>query len=387
MKLRGPAPSPGEGEPAIERMKIALSVDAISSEATGIGRYALELARGSAANPNVAELICYRDGLLLPSPDACLAPRVPLSIGQQMQRWGTMRFGWGLKGALFHGPNFFLPERIENGIVTVHDLSVLRFPETHPPERVRIFEARFESTLKRAAHIITDSETVRGELLTTLGVAADRVTSVHLGVSRTFSARPDERQRLTLRRLLAGQAASYILCVATFEPRKRIEQAVLAHAELAARRVIPPLVLAGAGGWHNDALQELIKRQSRNGSLVSLGWVAEKDLPALYTGAKLFLYPSTYEGFGLPPIEAMASGVPTIVSNRSCLPEITAGAAMLIDPDDIHAFSAAIERGLEDDSWRAQSIEAGLKVAAGYTWERCVEETVKVYREVWACHG
>jgi glycosyltransferase involved in cell wall biosynthesis len=367
-------------------MKIALSVDAISTQATGIGRYALELARGAVANPDVAELVFYRNGLLLPSLEACLAPRGRYSVRQRLQRWRTKNFGWGMEGTLFHGPNFFLPESIPSGIVTVHDLSVLRFPETHPPERVRMFETRFESTLRRAAHIITDSETVRLELQAMLGVDPDRVTAVHLGVSGAFGARLDEMQRAVPRRLLGDNADSYILSVATFEPRKRIEQAILAHAELAKRRAIPPLVLVGASGWHNSSLQELIERQARLGTLISLGWVAEQDLPALYSGAKLFLYPSAYEGFGLPPIEAMASGVPTIVSNRSCLPEITAGAGMEIDPDDIAAFSSAIERGLEDDSWRAQAIEAGLKVAAGYTWERCVEETVKVYRKVWARH-
>jgi glycosyltransferase involved in cell wall biosynthesis len=143
-------------------------------------------------------------------------------------------------------------------------------------------------------------------------------------------------------------------------------------------------VLVGARGWLNEGLHALIERQTARGMLVTLGQVPEADLPFLYAGARLFLYPSIYEGFGLPPIEAMASGVPVIVSDRSCLPEVTQGAAMTINPDDVDAFSEAILRGLEDDNWRREAIDHGIRVAASYGWDKCIENTVDVYRKVWA---
>lgn len=131
----------------------------------------------------------------------------------------------------------------------------------------------------------------------------------------------------------------------------------------------------------------VIADASRRCGILSLGYVDEEDLPFICAGAALFLFPSIYEGFGLPPIEAMASGVPVIVSDRSCLSEATGGAAMLMDPDDVDRFSAAIERGLKDDRWRTQAIEAGQRVAAGSTWKRCSEETIDVYCRVWLEHA
>jgi glycosyltransferase involved in cell wall biosynthesis len=143
-----------------------------------------------------------------------------------------------------------------------------------------------------------------------------------------------------------------------------------------------PLVLVGGHGWLSDALQVQIAQGLAQGWVKPLGYVPEPDLPLLYAGAALFVYPSTYEGFGLPAIEAMACGVPVVVSNQSCMPEVTQGAALMVDPDDTAAFAATLEQGLTDNAWRAGAIAAGLAVAASYTWQRCVDETVAVYGKV-----
>jgi alpha-1,3-rhamnosyl/mannosyltransferase len=119
---------------------------------------------------------------------------------------------------------------------------------------------------------------------------------------------------------------------------------------------------------------------SAEGWLHHIGFVGEEDLPSLYAGAGLFIYPSIYEGFGLPPLEAMASGVPVIVAARSCLPEVCGPAALYMDPDDDDDFLAALTRGLEDETWRAQAISAGLARAASFSWKRCMEDTVEAYR-------
>ena len=125
-----------------------------------------------------------------------------------------------------------------------------------------------------------------------------------------------------------------------------------------------------------------MEKGGREGWVRYLGFVPDADLPLLYAGAALFVYPSVYEGFGLPPVEAMASGVPVVVANASCLPEVTGGAAMLVAPEDVDDFARRLEQALVDDAWRAQARADGLRVAARYSWDRCARETVEVYRKV-----
>lgn len=364
-------------------MKVGLTIDPLGPLLTGIGRYTWELCRGVQDCSDIEDLDFFRYDQWIAKPESYLSAR---SFKLRPPRWVrrlTMRSGF--HGRLIHGTNYFLPKRTELGVLTVHDMSVYRYPEMHPPERIAAFERGFMTSLDRAAHVITDSHAVRSELIAQTGISPEKVTTVHLGASDQFAPFSIEEREGAVRTLLGKKVADYILCVATFEPRKRIEQAILAHAQLSERVTnVPPLVLVGAKGWLNDDLHALIERQTALGRLISLGQVPEADLPFLYAGARLFLYPSIYEGFGLPPIEAMASGVPVIVSDRSCLPEVTQGAAMMINPDDIDAFAEAIRRGLEDDNWRCEAIDAGIRVAASYTWGKCIENTVDVYRKVWA---
>ncbi|WP_426265188.1 glycosyltransferase family 4 protein [Sphingomonas sp. PWP1-2] len=365
-------------------MRVGITIDALSTNLTGIGRYTWELCQGLQNNPLIDDLTFFLGEHWHANPAGLLTgqARRRSRVPKVIRRWST---NVGFKSRLIHGTNYFLPPLAEAGVITVHDLSIYLYPETHPVERIRDFEKRFASSLERTTHVITDSEATRVDLIRHFSYAAAKVTTVHLGVSDAFS--PCDASALVAHRekIFDRPIGDYILSVATFEPRKRIESAILAHARYCDRtgRDIP-LVLVGAKGWGNDSLHALIEHEQRKGRLIMLGFVGEGDLPMLYAGAKLFLYPSVYEGFGLPPIEAMASGVPTIVSNRSCLPEVTRGAAMLIDSDDLDQFERAIEQGLDDDNWRERAIRAGLAVANHYSWGRCVDETVDVYR---ACSG
>lgn len=361
-------------------MRLGITVDSLSPHLTGIGRYTWALCQGLVDDPSIDDLAYFRVDRWLSNPEGLVA-------GTARRRSRLPRFArkWAMRGQfkqrLIHGTNYFLPDFAESGVVTVHDLSIYLHPETHPVDRIRDFENRFASSLERAAHVITDSEVTRQDLIAQLSYPADKVTTVHLGVSNRF--RPSDRAALEpqLRRIFRRPIRDYILSVATFEPRKRIEAAIHAHAHFCDRTGMDiPLVLVGAEGWVNESLHALIASEERKGRLLMLGFVAEADLPALYAGARLFVYPSIYEGFGLPPIEAMACGVPAIVSNRSCLPEVTRGAAMMIDPDDLEGLSAAIEQALVDDIWRDGAIGAGMAVAAHYSWKRCVEKTIGVYR-------
>lgn len=362
-------------------MNIDLGVEALSPQLTGIGRYTLELMNGLRSNPWVS---CFRP----------IYQNIPVTDAECLLRGERPHHKWsGLidrakqrllpRKRLYHGPNFMLPPNIEYGVITVHDLSVYKFPETHPAERIAHFERDFMRSLDQALHIITDTEKVRRELLEFANISEERVTAVHLGVNKAY--RPDRKVDGSVDYLSYGiESGSYILLVATFEPRKRIEAALNAFRllpEKVKRRF--PLVLAGASGWQNESLHEMMARDEANGYIRFLGFVPENHLPAIYSGARLFLYPSIYEGFGLPPIEAMASGVPVIVSNRSCLPEVTCGAAMMINPDDVESFAKAIYQGLEDETWRANAISQGLSIASHYTWENCLTKTTQIYRSIW----
>ncbi|WP_443971578.1 glycosyltransferase family 4 protein [Sphingobium sp. CR28] len=367
---------------------MVIDVDAtpLLDQLTGIGVYTLNLLSG----------LGRRDDMLV---RAHLAGRVakatPFSLNRimapsrMMRKWDRLSYKWGRttrsKAALFHGTNFFLPRWLESGIVTIHDLSVFRYPEAHPVERLEYFDREFEDSLRRARHVLTDSENGRQEVMEFAGLHPSKVTAVHLGVSPSYMPfRGSEDERLILARY-GLQAHNYALCVATLEPRKRIDMAIRAHALMRRRTGSKmPLVVVGAGGWRNGSLRELIEIEQGKGTIILLGYVASDDLPTLYAAARLFVYLSVYEGFGLPPIEAMASGVPVIASDRSCLPEVTAGAAMLVNPDDLDSCVGAIERGLNDEAWRELAIQRGLQVAAGYTWDNCIENTINVYRKVWA---
>jgi len=282
---------------------------------------------------------------------------------------------------LVHGPNYFLPPAAESGIITIHDLSVFRFPQTHPPERLRAFDRAFKGSLRRARHVLTSTETVRLEVMDFLGLGPDQVSAVPLGVDPMFTpAAVTNMEALSSFGLYPG---NFALSVAAFEPRKRIDLLIAAWRRLApALRDRFPLVLVGVPGWRNEALRKQIDDGMREGWLRMLGFVPDADLPAVYAGARLFLYPSQYEGFGLPPLEAMASGVPVLTAPLSCLPEVCGSAALYADAADDVAYARAIEQALTDDPWRDSAIARGLKRTADFTWARCVNATAAVYREV-----
>jgi alpha-1,3-rhamnosyl/mannosyltransferase len=387
-------------------MKVILAVDAIFPPLTGIGRYALELARRLPRHPGIDEVRYLgmlgwarvrptdRAGQL---EDALLADPAFATLRRHLARsiWATNVYDavsevWrrrllrGVRDAVYHSPNYFLPDYDGPCVATVHDLSIYRFPETHPRARRRYFELAFERSLRRADALITDSEAVRQELIADFSLPPERVTAIHLGVDETFRPRPAEEVRPVLARYRL-EPGSYTLSVATLEPRKKLDRLIAAYADLPAPlRARYPLVLVGAAGWLEGRIPAAIDRGRAAGWLRYLGYVPEADLPFVYAGARAMAMISIYEGFGLPVLEAMASGVPVLTSNCSCLPEVAGGAALLVDPDDLQAVALQLERLLTDDAWRARAIPSALRRCAGFTWHRCLERTVAVYVSVGA---
>lgn len=357
--------------------RITLWIDAIAPKPGGISRYTWELAKGLSRRDDLAVQFFGRDRII--KNPALLMRDDPLPPRPKLLRWWDKR---GLASSIVHGPNYFLPSFAKTGIITVHDLSVFRFPETHPADRIAAFEREFPNSLARATHVITDTETVRRELIETFNVAPASVTAVPLGVDPSFRPIPVEELVECLNDWKL-EPKQYGLCVSTLEPRKKISDLLAAWRRLPRPiRDSYPLVLCGGAGWRNEQLRREIDDAVAEGWLRHLGFVDDSLLPQLYAGAALFVYPSIYEGFGLPPIEAMASGVPVVVSSHSCLPEVCGDAARYIDPDDADGFVMALERSLTDHEWQVGSVHRGLARARQFSWDHCVDRTVEVYRKV-----
>jgi alpha-1,3-rhamnosyl/mannosyltransferase len=367
-------------------MRVILAIDAIEPHLTGIGRYAWELASRLQSHPDIECLSFYAPGRWIdavaspPLQPAQLCPKPRrMAWPRSLQNWRHSRKA---QGRVFHSPNYFLPAFIDSGIATIHDLSVLRFPQTHPAARVKQFERDFAPTLKRASHLITDSKAIRDEVIDLFGWPAEKIAVIPLGVSNLFRPRSmaDVRATFPGTEEVAGR---YVLCVSTLEPRKGVDRLLQAYSALAAQlRYAFPLVIAGGKGWLNCEIHSRIEKAQSEGWVKYLGYVDESELPALYAGARAFVYPSIYEGFGLPVLEAMASGVPVLTSNCSSLPELSERAALLVDTLDIDALKMGIERVVLDEPWRAAACKSGIEIARGYSWERCVDRTVDVYRKI-----
>lgn len=379
---------------------LILGADSICAPLTGIGRYALELARGLPQHPGVERLRYFSMGrwLALPQLLAAEASTVPAPrsslrnqlagnraavhafrlLMPQLQRMRLKDQG----DALYHSPNFFLPPFSGRTVTTVHDLSHHIYPEFHPPARIDYMRRMLPDSLKRASHVITVSESARQDLITHFAHPPERITAIPLGANPAF--RPHSAAELAPVLARWGlQAQRYSLYVGTIEPRKNLDRLLDAYESLpeALRRQYP-LVMAGSPGWRSEDTHARMARAASTGWLHYLRYAAQADLPALYAGARLFVYPSLYEGFGLPVLEAMASGVPVVTSNVSSLPEVVGDAALSIAPEDTDALVVALEQGLQDEAWRNQTSSAGLKRAAHFSWERCINQTVDVYRQV-----
>jgi glycosyltransferase involved in cell wall biosynthesis len=283
---------------------------------------------------------------------------------------------------VYHEPNFMLKTHAGPSVATIHDLSFLHYPQFHPRKRVEWLSAKLPQTLNRADFLITDSDLIRDELIGDFGVSADRVRTVYLGASEAYRPQAAEQTGPTLQSY-GLQHGRYVLFVGTLEPRKGVDTLIDSWCRLPqALREEFPLVLAGAPGWHNQALNDRIKALEASHGLRQLSFVSGNDLPTLYAGAAVFAYPSLYEGFGLPVLEAMQSGVPVICTADTSMSEFAQGSTLLVERGNVEQLTSQLDSLLSDEQQRLSVATAGLQRAKAFSWKRCAQETSEIYRTI-----
>ena len=378
-------------------MKVILNVDAITQPLTGLGHYAFQLASGLPNHANIEDVKLYSSHRWIKDAESTLSANQNLVRLRNNVPFKTMAlklYTWQ-KNFLFkhkskrfaqdyvlHSPNFLLMPYAGKSVTTIHDLSFLRYPETHPIERIKLLEMQLPKSLARADAIITDSEFIKSEVHEALGIAESKIHVVALGVSRQFKPYTAKESAFTMKKHKLA-TCKYLLSVATLEPRKNLSGLLDAYLMLPKKiRKEYKLVIVGARGWLSEKLMQRIKNLVSKEEIIALGYVSDSELHHLYARAHGFVFPSFYEGFGLPILEAMASGVPVLTSNTSSLPEVAAGCALLTDAWDSKDIAQGIVKLIEDEKWREESIAKGFHMAEKYSWEKCIENTVKVYEQV-----
>jgi alpha-1,3-rhamnosyl/mannosyltransferase len=280
---------------------------------------------------------------------------------------------------LYHEPNFIPFATDRPTLTTLHDLSVLLHPEWHPRHRVCYYERSFRRTLDQSVHFLAVSEFSRQEVIRVLGVEPGRVTRVYNGVRPGLKPLAQEKVAPVLHRLRLPER--YLLYLGTIEPRKNVLTILRAFCALPDRlRSQCPLLLVGSWGWNSTEVASYLDETARHRGVVHLGYVADRDLAALYNGARALVYPSLYEGFGLPPLEMMACGGAVLGSTAGALVETIGRQAHLVAPEDVEGWRDAIARVVADDEWWRTLRRGARAVARPFTWDRSASETLAVYR-------
>jgi glycosyltransferase involved in cell wall biosynthesis len=378
-------------------MRIAIDYSAAVNQRAGIGRLVRNQVHA------LAELDRENDyRLVYARPNRGSEPQFPRArnfsrheVGLR-ERWMTILWhranlplpaDW-LSGPVdvYHCPDFVLPPlRHARGILTVHDLAFLMRPDCADARLRTYLEDVVPRSVRRADFVIADSENTRNDLVVLLGVQPSSIAVVPGGVEQRFEPVTDpERLRRARRQLRVGDAP-FILAIGVLEPRKNLNRLMDAFLVLKQRAMVSKdlkLVLAGGKGWLYDDIFEHHAASPVRDDILMPGFVADELLPSIYSAAEVLAFPSLYEGFGLPILEAMACGTPVVASRASCLPEVAEGAALLVDPTNVEGLSAALQLSLVDADLRTQLVEKGKQRASQYSWRRAAEELLRVYRRV-----
>ncbi len=373
-------------------MRVGIDGYPLAEPRTGVGHYTLELARALA-------LVSPSDQFELVSPapfdgaaqDEIERAHLP-NLRTVNPRASSIRGHWWSIGLplyarraafdLFHGTNFDLPLwKRRRSVVTIHDLSTLLHPEKHRPRLVRRARLRLPLVVRIADMIITPTESVKRDVCQHLGVRADKVTAIPLSARSSFQPMPLAQTAPIRKRL--GIEDDFLLFVGTLEPRKNLLTLLKALEQIIGHSSLrPQLVIAGGEGWLMDELLALIKKATISDRLRLTGYLRDEDLRALYSSCRVFIYPSVYEGFGLPPLEALACGAPVIAGRIPSLQETLGSAARLVEPLDVDALAKSILALLQDGNQRQLLRAAGPQQAGKFSWEKTARLTLDVYRKL-----
>lgn len=363
-------------------MRIAVDARSLSGERTGVGR-TLEGLYGAWSGlfpGDSVVLLCPRPVVLPPALEGKVEvrpparPRLPGTLW--LQSVAPAEAG-AEKADLFHGPLGILPLAAPMpGVATIHDLTPVLFPEWHDRKNVAGFAPLLPATVRRAARLLCVSRATRADLLLACPEAEGKAVVVPNGLvppapAAEGGAPPWPRP--------------YVLSIGTLEPRKNHARLVRAMESIWDRRpAFPDLVLAGGEGWEMTGFGETLARSRHAARIAVLGWVSPERAVSLLRGARLLAYPSLYEGFGLPALEAMAEGIPVVASSSSSLPEVVGDAGLLPDPADVASIAAAIERANDDAAFREAAARRGPERAALFTWESAARATRALFAEALA---
>ncbi len=370
-------------------MRVGLDGYPLSESRTGVGHYTLELARALALNfpTDQFELVSpqpYATPVIEENelPNLAFIKAKSSSVRGHWWSVGLPLYARRARFDLFHGTNFELPLwQRRRSVLTVHDLSTLLSPELHRQPLVRRARVRLPLAVKMASAIVTPTEAVKRELCQHLKIKPEKVTAIH-EAPRGFFQPVSESESAAIRKRL-GAEGDFLLFVGTLEPRKNLLTLLKSFAQIVRdTSLCPQLVIAGGEGWLMSETESFVKSSGISERLLFTGYLQDGELRALYSSCKTFIYPSVYEGFGLPPLEAMACGAPVIASRIAALQEVLGDAAILIDPLDADSLARAIVDLFESDQQRQDLRSAGLKHAAKFSWDLTARLTHEVYERV-----
>lgn len=360
----------------------------------GIGRYVRELVNALLEEPKSAD---YRFFVAGKTP----SKKLPSKINTETPNWRTTAITplwlarlWHRahipfpveafigRVDLYHATDFVLPPTLPQTrtLLTVHDLSFVRVPEAAAPNLKAYLDRVVPMSAKRANHILADSQATKDDLIGLYGIGGDKVTVLLSGVGKQFKRVDDGVVLLTTRKKYTIENMRYIFTVGTVQPRKNYGRLIEALAALRKTGHDLHVVIAGGKGWLEDSIYETMNRLEMNDYVHFIGFADEADLPALYTMADCLAFPSLYEGFGLPILEAMACGTPVVTSNLSSLPEVAGDAAITINPYDVGALTDALIKITQDQTLRDALIQKGYSRVQQFTWEASAKHLVSVYK-------
>ena len=373
------------------RVRIGIDATAIPPSRSGAGNYIFNLVCGLARVDSDNQYVVFAkpehiEEWKIAQPNFCFLPGA--------SGYRPLRLAWEQcvlpllvrrhKLDILHSPHYTMPLFCPcRSVVTFCDMIFFLYPEVHSLSKRIFFRTMMSVSSQRANAIIAISKSTARDVISLLRVMPDKIHTIPLAAGSNYRPIADRNAVELVCTQHGLQAGEYVLFIGVLEPRKNIPVLLHAYQELVGCGIRKKLAIVGKRGWMFSEIFSTVQTLKIEDKVVFTGYVPEADLPSLYNGACLFVYPSLYEGFGLPVLEAMSCGTPVVTSNVSSMPEIAGESALLVDPRAPKQLAQAMEKVLVDDGLRRSMREGGLRRAAEYSWERTARETLKVYHQVW----